>query len=178
MKNWLYMTLALALALSLAACGTEHPASAPTETAFTAPAHIANMVNPYLTCQTAAEMQEKAGFDISLPTGLPDWVTETIYRTIPSELIEVIYVGADNEIRIRCAMGSVDISGVYDTDQKEEKNVSVGSSTVHLKGETREDGVFHVCVATWHTEEGRTYSVTSTSGVSEDTALDLIAEVK
>ena len=178
MKKWLHMTLALALALSLTACGAETQAPAPTETAPTAPPHIANMINPYLTCESAQEMQEQAGFEISLPTALPDWVTETIYRTIPGELIEVIYAGEDNEIRIRCAMGSVDISGVYDTDQKEEKDVSVGSSTIHLKGETMEDGVFHVCVATWHTEKGRTYSVTSTNGVGEDSALALIAEVE
>ena len=178
MKKWLHMTLILALALSLTACGADREIPAPAETTPTAPTRIANMVNPYLTCQNAAEMQEQAGFEISLPTTLPDWVTETIYRTIPNELIEVIYVGADNEIRIRCAMGSVDISGVYDTDQKKQKDVSVENSTVHLKGETVEDGGFLVCVATWHTEEGRTYSVTSTSGVSEETALALIAEVQ
>ena len=175
MRKQFAIILGLILAFAMTACDAKDAGPAAGETA---PAHIANMINPYLTCQNAEEMQQQAGFEMSLPTVLPDWVTETIYRTIPDELIEVIYAGDDNEIRIRCAMGSADISGVYDTDQKEEKNVSVGSNTVHLKGETMDDGIFHVCVATWHTEEGRTYSVTSTDGVNEDAALALIAEVQ
>ena len=176
MKKEIALTAGLLLALSMTACGAPAQAPAATEASETL-GSIQNMVNPYLTCEDAETMQAEAGFEVSLPAQLPDWVTETIYRTIPGELIEVIYAGEGNEIRVRVAGGSVDISGVYDSDQKEEKDITVNGRSVHLKGETGEDGVFTAFVSTWNTPEGRTYSVTSTQGVAEDVLSGLIADI-
>lgn len=178
MKKWFTITLGLALAIALTACGAKNADPVSGETEPTKPLNIANMVNPYLTCQDAEEMQEKAGFEMSLPAVLPDWVTETIYRTIPDELIEVIYAGEGNELRVRCAMGSADISGVYDTDHQEAKEAVIQDHTVNLKGETREDGGFMVYVCTWNTTEGRTYSVTCPQGIPGEVLLPILTEIR
>ena len=171
MKKLLTLTMVMMLLMSLAACGEKEPE--PTEAA-----PMIGMPNPYLTCETAEEMQEKAGLEVSLPHSLPQWVTETVYRTIPDELIEVIYRNEENEIRVRIAEGSEDISGVYDSDHTAQEEVPVGDYTVHVKGDTDASGARLLFVCTWNTAEGRTYSVTSTQGVPEEVMLKLIAEIR
>ena len=179
MKKLIAMTMGLILTLSLTGCGSAAPSAETAKATEVPETHsVQNMINPYWTCQDAAEMQQKAGFEVSLPEHLPQWVSETIYRTIPEELIEVIYAGEDNEIRVRIARGTVDISGVYDSDASQEKDVTVGENTVHLKGEPAADGSLTVLVSTWTTAEGRTYSVTSTQGVAESSLTQLISQIR
>lgn len=167
MKQLIALTLGLILVLSLSACGQTE-----------APEEQVQIANPYGTYETAEEMQEAANLEVNLPEILPDWVTETIYRAIPGELVEVIYAGGSNEIRVRIKNGSEDISGVYDTDTKEEKEVSMGENTVHLKGVTQEDGNFLVFVSTWNTPDGRTYSVTSREGAEEAVLLPILEQIR
>ena len=169
MRKFLILCFALMLILSLSACGSTSPEPAEK------PAQIAN---PYGTYETAGQMQEAAGLQVCLPEVLPDWVTETIYRAIPGELVEVIYTDGDNEIRVRIKEGSEDISGVYDTDAREEKDVTAGENTVHLKGKASEEGGFTVFVSTWTTAAGRTYSVTSRNGVPEEVMLPILEQIQ
>lgn len=171
MNRFFTLTLALLLALSLGACG-----SAPEEPQPTAGS--VQLANPYGTYETAEEMQDAADLEVSLPESLPGWVTETIYRAIPGELAEVIYTDGNNEIRVRIKEGSEDISGVYDADTKEAKDITLGDNTLHLKGEILETGDFNVLVSTWNTAEGRTYSVTSRNGVLEAELLPLLEQIR
>ena len=171
MKKITLLFTALLVILSLSACGDP-------------PAEIQNaekplqIANPYGTYETIREMEDASGLVVSLPQTLPDWVNETIYRAIPGELAEILYTDGSNEIRVRIKNGTEDISGVYDTDAREEKDVAVGEYTVHLKGETQENGDFLVFVSTWNTSEGRTYSVTSRNGVSETVLLPLLSQIR
>ena len=169
MKKCIFMMMSLVLLLSLAACGAE--AEPPAEK----PVMIAN---PYGTYETAEQMQSAAELQVSLPENLPQWVTETIYRAIPGELVEVIYKGESNEIRVRIKNGDQDISGVYDCGPSQEKDVTVGENPVHLKGQTTQEGEFLVLVSTWNTSEGRTYSVTSTEGVLEATLIPILEQIR
>ena len=171
MKRMIGLTLALILALSLAACGSQ-----PAKTESTGSG--VQLANPYGTYDTQEAMMEAAGLEVRLPEALPQWVTETVYRAIPGELVEVIYTDGGNEIRVRIKNGSEDISGVYDADTKEQQDVTVGENTVHLKGETQEDGDFLVFVSTWNTLDGRTYSVTSPEGISLEELLPLLSEIQ
>ena len=171
MKKLTTLALCLVLALSLAACGSpKESETQPTE----APVQIAN---PYVTCEDAASMQELAGLEVSLPESLPCWVNETIYRTIPGELVEVIYAGDTNEIRVRIANGSRDISGVYGSQHSQETDIAMGSYTVHCTGDAAEDGSLTLFVCTWTTQDGRTYSVTSPEGVPQGVMETIIPEI-
>ena len=173
-----FSILALALTLILCGCG-----AAPAESQIP-PTERVQIANPYGTYETAQEMQEAAQLEVSLPTALPDWVTETIYRAIPGELIEVIYTNREdpqeiNEIRVRIKEGSEDITGVYGSNAQEIRSVTVGENTVELQGVTLETtGEFLVFVSKWTTEEGRTYSVTSTLGVTEEVLMPILSEIR
>ena len=170
MKKIFTLAMSLALILVFTACGAA-------ETQETqAPVQIAN---PYSTCDSQAEMEELAGFEVTLPEGLPSFVTKTIYRTIPGELVEVIYTNEDmdNEVRVRIAMGDRDISGVYDSDHAEIQDVLVDGRQVQLKGDPGDVGTFTVFVSTWRSDDGRSYSVTSTQGVEKGLILPIIQQI-
>ena len=169
MRKFMIPALSLILLLSLAACEAHTPEP-------TAPK--VQLANPYGTYETAEEMQEAAGLAVSLPAQLPDWVSQTIYRAIPGELVEVIYTDGSNEIRVRIKQGSENISGVYDMDAREETDVTVGENTVHLKGMTQEDGSFIVLVSTWTSAQGRTYSVTSPGGVAQAELIPILEAIQ
>ena len=171
MKRIFALTLSCILGLALTACGPQPQEAEPTEGKV-------QLANPYGTYETAREMMDAANLEVTLPEELPDWVSETIYRAIPQELVEVIYTDGDNEIRVRVKNGSGDISGVYDADTGEQKDVSVGENTVHVKGETQEDGSFLVFVCTWNSADGRAYSVTSRNGVAEEVMLPILEQVQ
>ena len=186
MKKILAAGLSLAMLLSLTACGgtTENTAdggNSAVQSSTVMPEKLPSgnggvqLGNPYVTCGDAEEMQEQAALSLTLPEKLPDWVTETIYRAMPGKLAEVIYQGGENEIRVRAAEGSEDISGVYGSD-REARDVTVGEKTIHTKGADA-DGERLLFAATW-TDGGRTYSVTSTQGVPEETLLELVEEIR
>ena len=186
MKRILVIGMGLALMMSLAACGTQDApassaaassASAESAEASSGTGGMAQIGNPYVTCADAAEMQQQAGLEVALPEQLPAWVEETIYRAMPGKLVEVIYQNADNEIRVRAAEGSEDISGVYNSDHSYEAEVTVGENTVHVKGDKAEDGTVTLFVCTW-TAEGRTYSVTSANGAAEAEMLAVVEAVR
>lgn len=134
------------------------------------------IANPYVTCESARDMYNQAGFEIALPSQLPDWVTKVVYRAMPGRLIEVIYSGENNEIRVRAAEGSDDVSGVYDASGDTEKDIEVNGNSVHIKGNSDGENL-QVLVCTW-TSDGKTYSLTSSSGVAEDVMQEIIAQIK
>ena len=172
MKNRRIIAVGLTVLLCLTGCSREAaPIPETTEQRM-------QLANPYFTVDTEEEMEELASFAVTLPSALPDWVDEVIYRTIPGELIEVIYTDWENEIRVRIAEGSEDISGIYDSDIGDEKDLTVGENTVHLKGTTGADGTFTVLSGIWNTPQGRTYSVTSTEGVAEEILLPILTEIR
>ncbi|MGI5976926.1 MAG: hypothetical protein ACOX68_04425 [Candidatus Limivicinus sp.] len=165
MRKITALVMCLFAILSLAACGNSGSGE------------NAQLPNPFVDYETPEEMQKAAGLEVTLPENLPDWVSETLYRAIPGELVEVIYTDGDNEIRVRVKEGSEDISGVYDSGSLEERDVPLGENTAHLKGETLESGEFSVQVCIWSSSEGRSYSVTSRNGVPEDILLPIAAQV-
>ena len=130
------------------------------------------IANPYVDLKSAEEMMDAANLEVNLPTSIPDWVTETIYRAMPEKLIEVIYKDDVNEIRVRVATGSDDISGVYGSDG-EVKTVDVNGQKVEF---TMIDG--RTVMAKWTNDMPRTYSITSTEGIPEDVMTKICSEVK
>ena len=169
MKKWITVCLLGALLLGLAGCGNQKK---------TEMQGSVQLANPYVTLESEEEMEAQAGLEVSLPEALPQWVEETIYRAMPGKLAEIIYAGGSNEIRVRIAEGSEDISGVYDSDIREVRELEQGDRTLHVKSSTGEAGESLVYGITWNTPEGRTYSVTSPEGVPEDIMLAVAAEVK
>ena len=126
------------------------------------PAKAVEIPNPYVSCATLEEAVELAGFSISVPERISDDLDQRAIRAIGKEMIEVIYQngGNGNEIRVRKAAGSGDISGDY-CEYLVKAAVITGSRTVEMKG----DGTL-VKVAIWE-NDGYTYAVTSGNGVDQ-----------
>ncbi len=132
MKKLIVLGICAAMAVSIAACGSQDQPSAstaaPTETSVQM-----QIPNPFVPCETLEDAEQLAGFSLSLPETLPDWVTETAIQATQTGMIEIVYRGADNELRIRKATGTEDISGDY-SDYETAEEVSVGNLKVQMRG--------------------------------------------
>ena len=167
MEKIFAIILSVTLALSLAGCGTKTPA--PEKGGETGQVQIAN---PFVSCDNMTAAAELAGFEITLPQSLPNWITETEIRVIEGEMIEVVSAGEDGkELRIRKAVGSEDISGDYNS-YEEASEITVGELTVALKGHDDK-----INVATW--SDGKyTFSIVCSEGLSQDNISAMVTDIK
>lgn len=167
MEKIFAIILSVTLALSLAGCGTKTPA--PENASPTGQVQIAN---PFVSCDNLTAAAELAGFEMTLPQSLPNWITETEIRVIEGEMIEVVSVGEDGkELRIRKAVGNEDISGDYNS-YEEASEITVDELTVALKGNEGK-----INVATWSDGE-YTFSIVCSEGLSQDNISAMVADIK
>ena len=129
------------------------------------------IANPFITCKTTDEAKQIAGFPISLPVSLPGWVNDTTIRATKSGLIEILYCGDHQTIRLRKAIGDTDISGDYNC-YDEVNTVYIDDLQVTLKGT---DG--KVNVAAW-TTCGYTYAISTSSAMDQEDVLAWIGAVQ
>lgn len=76
---------------------------------------LVTMPNPFVETKTLEEACKKAGFSLSLPK--EEEPCEKIFRVMPGQMIEVIYLAEDSRELLRIRKGkdmSEDISGVYE----------------------------------------------------------------
>lgn len=119
--------------------------------------------NPFTDCDSLEDAAAVAGFSLTLPQKLPNWISEPTIRA-SRDMIEVVYSGSDDQqLRLRKAAGTDDISGDYAAYPQEE-TVTVSGHKVTLKGE---NGKFKV--ATWQ-DGGYTYAILDSTGMSKDQA--------
>lgn len=91
--------------------------------------------------------------------------------TLDDKMLEVIYQsGEDEAARIRKAPGSEDISGDYNVYQQVSE-VSVNGFKVTMSGDGNK-----VSLAVW-TNNGYTYSVSVTNGISSSDMTALVSEI-
>ena len=125
--------------------------------------------NPIVDCETLEDAADRTGFDLSVPETIGEFTNRTV-QVIGNEIIQVIYGSGDDQISVRKASGSDDISGDY-TEYAENNIVSVGTLQVTMKG-TGET----IHLAVW-TDNGYSYAVRADSGLSSTDMGDLIAEI-
>lgn len=124
--------------------------------------------NPLIEYSTLADAEAAAGFDFAVPDEI-DGNAPTTYIVIDgSGIIEVIY--GDNTISLRKAAGSGDISGDYNSYTEVGAGVGDVSITLRKNGEK-------VISAIWE-NDGYTYALYSSDGISENTATTAIAAAK
>lgn len=148
----------------------ETVAAAAPETAATsgnAPGAV-SLANPFTDCAAMADAEAAAGFTFTVPESLFTEYTDLTYRAIKDTMIEVIYRDNDGvkgpgvtpeEIRIRKAAGSGDISGDY-TEYSYIEHVPVWDLTLTLKGSQQD----MANVAVWE-KNGYSYSITSSKAI-------------
>ena len=129
--------------------------------------------NPFVDCETMADAEKLAGFDITVPEQIEGYEQELI-QAVDGELIQVFYVNPEkeeDEILIRKGVGNDDISGNYE-NFAETTTAAAGDLEVTLKGN---DG--KVTVAVW-TTGSYTFSIQVDAGASQDEMLNLVEAVQ
>ena len=180
MKKNLIIAVGTALTLTLVACGGNQTTPNGNNTAETIESNNTSgegnveLPNPFVEYDSIEEAEEAVGFDIAVPDTI-DGYPEKIIRALitdDSKMIEVIYRDDEkNEIRIRKAPGSEDISGDYNKyEQSSQLTVDGMEVTAKGNGET-------VNLATWVNDDF-TYSVTVSDGITGEDLSDLIASIR
>ena len=90
------------------------------------------IANPFVDCQTMEAAAEVAGFEYRTPEQV-EVCSENKIQAVDQEMIQVIYSADENQILIRKALGTRNISGDYNNYQKEE-TITVDEMQVTLKG--------------------------------------------
>lgn len=178
MKRMLVFSLAAALVLTLAACGEKAPASEPSEPSSVPESsqvseQESNQIpDPFSECESLEEAKALAGFEFAIFEAPEECDRRVIHVLEGQQMTEVIdYDGEDGVFRTRKAKGSGDISGDY-TSYETENRAEVGEISVTMKGSGE-----LIYVAVW-TQGDYTYSVSSESGVSQETMRELVQSVK
>ncbi len=132
---------------------------------------LIGMPNPWTDYESLTEAEKAAGFTIAVPEKI-DGYDEVAYRYCEDiGLLEVIFTKGDSEIRFRKALGSGDISGDYNNYAKTESLPS-GRLVITAKG-----GYNTVNLAVWE-NNGYTYSVYVSTGISSDAMAKLVADIR
>ena len=184
MKKMMTLTICAVVALSITACASSGAAAktpiteatAITETTAitksTTPTNTSPdtmIANPFVDCQTMETAAEVAGFEFRSPEQV-EGISEKKIQAVDQEMIQVIYSADENQILIRKAPGTRNISGDYNNYQKEE-TITVDEMQVTLKGN---DGV--ISLPTWSAND-YSYSIYVSAGMAQDSIVSLVQAI-
>ena len=176
MKKIIIFGICSTILLSFVGCGENNAVSFGVEKSEEQSQQISDdkpvaIPNPFIETKTIEEAIELAGFDIVLPEDMPEGFEITSIRTIENQMIEVIYLNGDKEIRIRKAKGSDDISGDYNEYSEIVENKEIGDSA-EIKGN---DG--KVSVITWISGD-YTFALCADEGMEDSQAISIAKNIK
>lgn len=127
--------------------------------------------NPYAEYDTLEEAENTIGFEISVPDSYGGY-TEPYYAVIEGKILEVQYYnGDDRGMIIMKSRGSEDISGDFN-EYNTVTETEVNGNTVTIKGNGDE-----FSLALWVSGD-YSYSVSVSSGISENALKEIIEKIK
>lgn len=127
--------------------------------------------NPYAEYDTLEEAENTVGFAISVPDSYGRY-TEPYYAVIEGKILEVQYYnGDDRGMIISKSRGSEDISGDFN-EYNTVTETEVNGNTVTIKGNGDE-----FSLALWVSGD-YSYSVSVSSGISENALKEIIEKIK
>lgn len=127
--------------------------------------------NPYTEYDTLEEAENTIGFEISVPDSYGGY-TEPYYAVIEGKILEVQYYnGDDRGMIISKSRGSEDISGDFN-EYNTVTETEVNGNTVTIKGNGDE-----FSLALWVSGD-YSYSVSVSSGISENALKEIIEKIK
>ncbi len=173
------LLLCLSMGAALVACGENRNAASGAQDSTSSAqqsaseSEIDDMVNPWVEVETQTQAQERAGFDIQLPSSLPAEYGAPSFRVIPDDILEVDYTGTgDGQIAIRKAVGTEDPSGDFN-QYSGSQQVRVGDAEVTMKGN---DG--GISLAVWN-DGTNAYSigVYNAAGITAEEMTQMVSEM-
>ena len=126
--------------------------------------------NPFTNHATLTDAAKTAGFELTVPEKVNGTARRDI-QTMEGGMIQVFYGDEENEVCIRKAFGSEDISGDYNS-YAQITTVNADGTNVTMKGEKN-----LVYLAIW-TGGGYTYSISIQAGMSSADMAALVQSVK
>ncbi len=164
MKKTLIITLLIVMAVSFAACGKEPDAKNDPETDQT------QIPNPFVACDTMEDAEKVAGFAFNAPESFEGYSEKRI-SAVDSYMVQVVYTnGGEDELCLRKAVGSDDISGDYNSYDVND-SVAVEGQEVTIKGN---GDTFNL--ATWVSGD-YAYSIRSSQAIDKDALCDMVKSV-
>jgi ABC-type glycerol-3-phosphate transport system substrate-binding protein len=169
MKKLLILFTAAALCLSFAACGGSSSGSTSSSASKKAETSSATISNPWTDCDSLDDAIKVSGVDITVPASI-DGYPNIVYRAMKNSMIEIIYKNGNEEIRVRKASGSDDISGDYNTYDQSQK-ITAHNTDVTLKGSKDK-----VSLALWQ-KSGSSFSVSFSPSVTSEYAQNIVSQI-
>ena len=123
-----------------------------------------------VTCASAAELSEKAGFPVQDIEDLSFIPTETTYSWCWNDFAEITYEGSSNTAWYRKTRGTEDISGDY-TDYTQIIAENINGTAVTLKG--NDDSIF---LAIWQ-KDGYSSSLNFSDGISLESMIEILKTI-
>lgn len=117
------------------------------------------------------ELSEGVGFTVNEIQEVPFEVEAVKYTSFWGEFAEIEYQGKNNTLTLRMAARSGDVSGDY-SEYADIENHRINDYDITMKGN---DGRY--CLAVWE-QEGYSYSVRITNGISEAELLEIVQSVE
>ena len=142
---------------------------------FAAPAPVAvGMANPFVQYQSLSELKQDSIFTVKTPQLLPVNFQEHYFSMLrDKKMIEVRYAAGDQEIGYRMAnitLG-INISGDY-TKYPAEQTIFLNSLPILARGD---GSLIHSAI--W-VQDGYSYSLSFSNGISASQLLDIIKNIK
>lgn len=129
----------------------------------------AAIANGMVEVNSIEELSVAVNFPVSEVTGLPFTVENEIYTSYWGEMAQIEYTGEGEIAVFRKSMGTDDVSGDYNV-YSNVKEITVGSNTVTLKGETDA-----FTLAVWTNGE-YSYALDISKGLSEEEWIEILQE--
>lgn len=129
-------------------------------------------VNPFMEFDALAEAENTVGFEIVIPESYGDY-SELDFFVVGGEILEIQY-NDPNDTRgmlIRKIKGTEDVSGDYN-EYSDVSEIQTAAGTVTIKGN---DGRFYLAVWTFGEFS---YSVSVSSGISEDELKEIVEKIQ
>lgn len=162
MKKLLSLFLSAVLAVGAVGCAKE-----PQKTQDDTKQEQVQIPNPIVTYETIDDAKEVLDFEPVLPKKIEEEYEISHICVVDNKLFQVTFINGTDEILYRMAKGSEDISGDYN-EYEVTKDIDIDGIKAVFKG--NDDKVY---VMTWSDDEF-SYSMSFTSGISEETAKELI----
>ncbi|GMQ57012.1 hypothetical protein AN1V17_14060 [Vallitalea sediminicola] len=129
------------------------------------------IVNPYIEYNDIESAEEILGYDIMIPTIIPEDYTISNIVIIDNNILSINYETVSEKITYRTSKGNDEISGDF-TNYEDVNQIEIDTKNITLKGN---DNKIHL--VSWNYDE-QVFSIYSDQGLSQDQVINIIENIE
>lgn len=144
---------------------------------ISAPKHNNNIyqppkiVNPYIEYNDIESAEEILGYDVMIPTIIPEDYTISNIVIIDNKILSIDYENDSEKINYRTSEGNDEISGDFN-NYENVNQIEIDNKNITLKGN---DNKIHLI--SWNYDE-QVFSIYSDQGLSQDQVINIIENIE